>query len=107
MRTERVAVILVEVINPPAGSQIFRLFDVHEKLETIRDETDGSERHRAVLEIKTDEHQAARTDGTMVRFNTLGSEHEQTARPRVFLAVRSTVHHHLQTLLGGTHGFYG
>ena len=107
MRTERVAVILVEVLDPTAAMQTIRLFDVIEKLESIRNETDGSERHRVVLEIVTDERQSARSDGGMIRFIALGSTHEQTARPRLFLAVRATVHRELQTLLGGILGFYG
>ena len=107
MRTERVAVILVEILNPTAGMQVIRLFDVIEKLESIKDETDGTSRHRVILEIITDERQSARPDGGMIRFIAVGSTQEQTARPRVFMAVRAAVHRDLQTLLGGIHGFFG
>lgn len=107
MRTERVAVILVEIQNPAAGTQVFRLFDVFEKLQSVPDDADGSEKFRAVMEIVTDERQHARVDNGIIYFTTHGSSHDHAAKPRVFLAVRAVVHRELQTMLGGTHGFYG
>lgn len=105
MRSERVAVILVEVQNVSPGKPTIRLFDVMQRLETVKNETDGTERPRVIWEIVTEQHQPARADGGMLRFREEGHDQESTARPRVFLAVRSTVQRELQTLLGGIHGF--
>lgn len=107
MRSERVAVILVEVQNAGPGKSTIRLFDVFQRLETVKNETDGTERPRVVWEIMTDQNQTARADGGMLTFPVDGGDQEFRARPRVFLAVRSTIQRELQTMLGGIHGFCG